>query len=178
MKMQKHLSDSEMMSWNDRLDGTPYFVIPRYHSHNSFPMIVFKQRMTKGLGSFKTDPTGEVITLDPHMKFSFSFSVAKNRVDNFFHIFNKWFSNKIETKTIYQDSSNNEKISDIKKLLNIIKTRFNTKKATYLTETQPSLQRNISQTCELETGKRYLIPRMGDTGEVDFDIFTKGDESE
>jgi hypothetical protein len=123
MKKQKHLSDSEMMSWNDRLDGTPYFVIPRYHSHNSFPMIVFKQRMTKGLGSFKTDPTGEVITLDPHMKFSFSFSVAKNRVDNFFHIFNKWFSNKIETKTIYQDSSNNEKISDINITDDIIKSK-------------------------------------------------------
>ncbi len=122
-KMQKYLSDSEIMSWNDRLSGTSYFVIPRYHSHNSFPMIVFKQTIKKGLGSFGIDPREEVVTLDPHMKFNFSFSVAKNRVDNFFHIFNKWFSNKIETKTIFQDRNNNEKISDIDIPDDIIKSK-------------------------------------------------------
>ena len=49
--MKKYLSDSEIMNWNDRLSSTPYFVIPRYHTHNSFPMIVFKQRIKTGLGS-------------------------------------------------------------------------------------------------------------------------------
>ena len=126
MKMQKHLSDSEIMSWNGRLDETPYFVIPRYHSHNSFPMIVFKQRIKTGLGSFGMDPEEEVITMDPHMKFNFSFSVAKNRVDNFFHIFDKWFTNKIETKTLFVDKSNREKIGDIEVSESIIKSKAQT----------------------------------------------------
>lgn len=38
--------------------------------------------------------------------------------------------------------------------------------------------KRMAEAGELEIGKRYLIPRMGETGEVDFDIFTKGDESE
>lgn len=117
--MKKHISDSEIMNWNDRLQGTSYYVMPRYHTHNSYPMIVFKQKV--GLGSFVGE--SEVITLDPHMKFSFSFSVAKNRVDNFFHIFNKWFTNKIETKTLFVDNNNKEKIGDIQILDSIIKSK-------------------------------------------------------
>ena len=118
--MKKYLSDSEIMNWNDRLSSTPYFVIPRYHTHNSFPMIVFKQRI-------KTmDPEAEVVTMDPHMKFNFSFSVAKNRVDNFFHIFDKCFTNKIETKTLFVDKSNREKIGDIEVSESIIKSKAQT----------------------------------------------------
>ena len=118
--MKKYLSDSEIMNWNDRLSSTPYFVIPRYHTHNSFPMIVFKQRI-------KTmDPEAEVVTMDPHMKFNFSFSVAKNRVDNFLHIFDKWFTNKIETKTLFVDKSNREKIGDIEVSESIIKSKAQT----------------------------------------------------
>ena len=120
--MKKYLSDSEIMNWNDRLSSTPYFVIPRYHTHNSFPMIVFKQRIKTGN---QMNPFGEaeVFTLDPHMKFNFSFSVAKNRVDNFFHIFDKWFTNKIETKTLFVDKSNREKIGDIEVSESIIKSK-------------------------------------------------------
>jgi hypothetical protein len=118
--MKKYLSDTEILSWNNRLYDTPYFVMPKYHSLSSYPMIVFKQRILNTSG-FNT--AEEVITLDPQMKFNFSFSVAKNRVDNFFHIFNKWFSNKIETQTIYIDNSNGEKISDIQITDDIIKSK-------------------------------------------------------
>jgi hypothetical protein len=86
-------------------------------------MIVFKQRLKRGLGSFGMDPYEEVITLDPYMKFTFSFSVAKNRVDNFFHIFNKWFTNKIETKTLFVDNNNRDKIGDIEISDSIIKSK-------------------------------------------------------
>lgn len=121
--MKKYLSDTEIMNWNDRLENTSYQVFPRYHTHTSFPAIVFKQRLKYGLGSFGTDPESEVVTLDPHMKFQFSFSVAKNRVDNFFNIFNKWFSDKIETKTYFEDSSNRQKLSDIHIDESIIKSK-------------------------------------------------------
>lgn len=113
--MKKYLSDSEILNWNDRLQDTPYRVFPKYNSHSSFPAIIFKQIINKGYQ--------EVITLDPHMKFSFSFSVAKNRVDNFFHIFNKWFSSDISTQTFYQDSSNQEKLSGITVSESIIKSK-------------------------------------------------------
>jgi hypothetical protein len=69
------------------------------------------------------NPVSEVITMDPHMKFNFSFSVAKNRVDNFFNIFNKWFTNKIETKTFYEDKNNKEKIGVIEISDSIIKSK-------------------------------------------------------
>jgi hypothetical protein len=116
--MKKHISDSEIMNWNDRLQETSYYVMPRYHTHNSYPMIVFKQRIKTSFGM-----ETETVTLDPHMKFIFSFSVAKNRVDNFFHIFNKWFTNKIETKTLFVDNSNREKIGDIEVSDSIIKSK-------------------------------------------------------
>jgi hypothetical protein len=121
--MKKYLSDSEIMNWNHRLGETNYFLMPRYHPYNSFPLIVFKQRITSGLGSFSMDPISEVITLDPHMNFLFSFSVAKNRVDNFFQIFNKWFTSKIETKTFFEDKNNKEKISDIEIPESIVKSK-------------------------------------------------------
>ncbi len=123
MKEKRFLSDSDILKWNDRLGETNYFLMPRYHTYNSFPLIVFKQRITSGLGSSIMDPISEVVTLDPHMKFSFSFSVAKNRVDNFFQIFNKWFTSKIETKTFFEDKNNKEKISDIEISESIIKSK-------------------------------------------------------
>jgi hypothetical protein len=119
--MKKFLSDSEILKWNARLVETNYFLMPRYHTHNSFPLIVFKQIITSG-GVYSRPEISEVITLDPHMKFSFSFSVAKNRVDNFFQIFNKWFTSKIETKTFFEDKNNKEKISDIEISESIVKS--------------------------------------------------------
>ncbi len=116
--MNKWLSDSEILKWNDRLKGLPYMVFPKYGSQTSYPMIIFKQINTN-----QNIQGNEVITLDPNMKMNFSFSVAKNRVDNFFHIFNKWFSDRILTKTYYQDSYNKEKISDITYDESIIKSK-------------------------------------------------------
>jgi len=114
--MKKYLSDTEILNWNERLENTPYLVMPKYHTRSSFPAIVFKQKL-------KYNPQSEVLTLDPHMKFQFSFSIAKNRVDNFFNIFNKWFTDKIETETYFEDSSNNSKLSNIQITESIIKSK-------------------------------------------------------
>lgn len=122
--MKKYLSDTEIMNWNDRLENTDFQVFPRYHTHNSFPVIVFKQKLKFGL--YSSSGQSEVITLDPHMKFQFSFSVATNRVDNFFNIFDKWFTNKIETKTYFEDSSNRQKLGDIEISDSIIKSKKQT----------------------------------------------------
>lgn len=113
----RHLSDTEILNWNSRLEKTPYRVSPKYHTHSSFPLIVFYQKNN-------TPWTGglDAVTIDPHMNFSFSFSVAKNRVDNFFHIFNRWFTNKIETKTFYENK-NSDKVGDIRISNDVVKSK-------------------------------------------------------
>lgn len=120
--MNRFITDSQIIKWNQRLSDTPYIVVPKYHHKmNSYPMIVFKQQP---FGNSLSQ--SEVITIDPVIDFRFSFSVAKNRVDNFFHIFDKIYSDTVETKTFYQNSNNVEKISDInmKSLNPIVKSQL------------------------------------------------------
>lgn len=117
--MKRYLTDTEMLNWNSRLENTPYSIIPRYHTHNSYPMIHFIQKLS---GPFSH--SGDTMpTLDPSMKFQFSFSVAKNRVDNFFHIFNKWFTEEVETKVIYDGGNDREKINNIQVSHSIIQSK-------------------------------------------------------
>jgi len=101
----KYLLDSEILNWNDRLMDSPYMVMARYHHNASWPMILFRQKVDKF--------NDLVTTLDPFLKFSFTFSISKNRTEFFWHLFDKWYDSSIENKTIYSDSSNDEKISTI-----------------------------------------------------------------
>ena len=101
----KYLLDSEILNWNDRLIDSPYMVMARYHHNASWPMILFRQKVDKF--------NDLVTTLDPFLKFSFTFSISKNRTEFFWHLFDKWYDSSIENKTIYSDSSNDEKISTI-----------------------------------------------------------------
>lgn len=106
--MNKFISDIEILRWNQRLIDTSFMVFPKYHPQSSYPMIVFKQKLN---GPFAS--SGEIITTDPVQEFKFSFSVAKNRVNNFFHIFENWYCDSVNTRTFYQHDDNKEKISDI-----------------------------------------------------------------
>jgi len=120
--MSKFISDSEILRWNEKLRHTNYSVYPKYHSANSHPMIVFKQKLNPRAVSLFGN-LGDVETIDPQMKFTFSFSVATNRVENFFHIFEKWFSTKVSTKTYYQNNNDVEKISDIEVSEKIVESK-------------------------------------------------------
>ena len=114
----KFLLDSEILEWNKRLSiNTNYQVLPRYHSSSSAPLILIKQIINNAV-----DFT-EVITLDPTIEFRFSFSVAKNRIDNFWNIFNNWYSKSIGNKHLYQAPNNSEKIYDIDVTDSIIDSR-------------------------------------------------------
>lgn len=108
MKTDKFITDTQILNWGERLQQTGYTVTPKYHHRmTSYPMLVFKQEIG---GLFSGN---YAITTDPTLDFRFSFSVAKNRVDNFFHIFDRWYSNQVATKVFYQHGDNSEKISDI-----------------------------------------------------------------
>lgn len=114
----KFLLDSEILEWNKRLSiNTNYQVTPRYHNSSSAPFILIKQIVNNFV-----DYT-EVGTLDPTIEFKFSFSVAENRVDNFWHIFNNWYSKSINNKHLYQCSKNSEKIYDIDVTDSIIESK-------------------------------------------------------
>ncbi len=103
--MKKFLSDSEILNWNERLKNTEYMVGVNYGTQHSFPLISFRQ-LIKYDNSFS-------ITMEPYLDFQFSFSVAKNRVDLFWNIFENWLDDKVGNEVIYQDNNNNNKIYSI-----------------------------------------------------------------
>lgn len=98
--MDKYLSDSEILRWNDRLFHQPFSVRARYGNGSSLPMIVFKQKIKEG-GPYS--PEIEVDTLAPTTKFTFSFSIPKGKIEDFFDTFNNWFEEKIGTKTLFEE---------------------------------------------------------------------------
>jgi hypothetical protein len=100
----RFLSDSEILNWNERLKNTKFMVSATYGNKHSFPLILIKQNIYGD--SF-------LITMDPYLDFQFIFSVAKNRVDLFWNIFENWYRNEIGNQVIYQDSNNNNKIYSI-----------------------------------------------------------------
>lgn len=100
----KFLLDSEILKWNDRLSIYGYMVSPTYGTKNSYPMVSFKYLSKRDMS---ITPTTE-----PFLDFQFSFSVAKNRVDLFWDIFENWFENKIGNE-VYFDNEKNRKIYDI-----------------------------------------------------------------
>jgi hypothetical protein len=100
----KFLSDSEILNWNERLKSTNFMVSATYGTKHSFPLISFRQ-----IGYDRS----LTLTMDPYLDFQFSFSVAKNRVDFFWDIFENWYDDKVGNEVIYQDNSNNNKIYTI-----------------------------------------------------------------
>jgi hypothetical protein len=108
--MKYYLSDTEILNWNKRLEGSPYSVYPMSNIRNSHPGISVRQKSTSFNSPMGVD--NYVPTLDPFITYNFSFSVAKNRSEFFFNLFNK-VSGEVENKVIYVDPSNNDKFTDI-----------------------------------------------------------------
>jgi hypothetical protein len=100
----RFLLDSEILKWNDRLSSTDYMVSAQYGNKNSFPMISFKYHSKR---DHSITPTTE-----PYLEFQYSFSVAKNRVDLFWNIFENWYTNEVGNEVLFDDS-NNRKITTI-----------------------------------------------------------------
>ena len=81
----RNLTDTEILNWNDKLESSNYMLRPQYTSQSSYCDIVFveKVRQRGNLGIDFVDTT------DPTIKFKFIFSIASNRVDDFWKIFDK-----------------------------------------------------------------------------------------
>jgi hypothetical protein len=105
----KYLSDTEILNWNRRLERSDYNVYPISNTRSGNPDIVFRQKINNGYS-----PMGEqlVETLDPFIRYDFTFSVASNRKETFLDLFEKLSKESFGTKSIYRDQKS-EKIMDI-----------------------------------------------------------------
>ena len=105
----KYLSDTEILNWNRRLEKSDYAVYPVSNLRSGNPDIVFRQKINNGYS-----PMGEqlVETLDPFIRYDFTFSIASNRKETFLDLFEKLSKESFGTKSIYRDQKS-EKIIDI-----------------------------------------------------------------
>lgn len=106
----RYLSDTEILNWNRRLEKSDYSVYPLSNVRSGNPDIVFRQKINNGYS-----PMGEqlVETLDPFIRYDFTFSIASNRKENFLDLFEKLSKESFGTKSAYHDNNNDRKIYDI-----------------------------------------------------------------
>jgi hypothetical protein len=112
----KYLTDSEILKWNDRLEKSNFRLMPRYNTRNGHPdiSINFVTNHFPGASEIKE-------TLDPVIDYEFSFSVIKNRKDEFCILVKKMFNYKFETQLSFDDKS---KSIDVFKEEDILKTEI------------------------------------------------------
>ena len=105
----KYLSDTEILNWNRRLEKSDYAVHPLSNVRSGHPDIIFRQKINNGYS-----PMGEqlVETIDPFIRYDFTFSIASNRKETFLDLFEKLSKDPFGTKSIYIDQKS-EKIMDI-----------------------------------------------------------------
>ena len=116
----RYLSDTEILNWNRRLERSDYSVYPLSNTRSGNPDIVFRQKINNGYS-----PMGEqfVETLDPFIRYDFTFSIASNRKETFFDLFEKLSKESFGTKSAYHDTSNDRKIYDISFTDNAIESK-------------------------------------------------------
>lgn len=80
-----YLSDSDIMKWNERLPiDSKLFISARYSNTATQPTIIFS---LKDSYMYPNQDTREVG--DPDFNYRFAFSIASNREEDFYSIFNK-----------------------------------------------------------------------------------------
>jgi len=115
----KYISDSEILNWNRRLEKSDYSVSPVPNNKSAEPYIGFKQKVNV------FSPMGGdqfVLTIDPFIRYDFTFSIASNRTETFFDLFKKLSLEPFGSKTIFSDM-NNEKITDIRFTEDVIESK-------------------------------------------------------
>jgi hypothetical protein len=98
-----YLSDSDIMNWNDRIpQDSNLYIGARYSTTASQPTIVFTLRDSHIYPSVdqygKANNAKEVG--DPDMKYRFAFSIASNRDEEFFSIFEKLSKENFENHVL------------------------------------------------------------------------------
>jgi len=104
------ISDKKILSWNDRLSNSPYFVKSEYGYASSFPGITIWQKLNNTLSSTQNYAFEQ--TIDPHINYKFSFSVSSNRTEQFFEILNKLLRQPFETYFTYKEKRYKIELND------------------------------------------------------------------
>ena len=111
----KYLTDKEILNWNKRLDKSGYMVYPSPNRRSSEPDISYRQIVKNGPGIGDTF----VETTEPFIRYKFTFSVASNRKETFFEIFNRIAEESFGTKSIYQYDDHNNIVGKSEKVTSI-----------------------------------------------------------
>lgn len=103
----KYLTDKDILKWNDRLENSEYRLNPRYNDRNGSPDISIDYINNNNNNNTFRDPT-RLQTFDeiqePIIKYEFSFSIIKNRKDEFSILLNKMFQRELVTQFVYRNS--------------------------------------------------------------------------
>jgi hypothetical protein len=119
----KYLSDTEILNWNRRLEKSDYSVYALSNTRSGNPDIVFRQKINTGFNAMGQQ---FVETLDPFIRYDFTFSIASNRKETFFDLFNKLSKVAFGTKSCYIDDRSNysdRKLSDIRFTDDVIESK-------------------------------------------------------
>ena len=107
----KYLSDSEILSWNRRLEKSDYNVFPMPNRKSAEPYLGFRQKVSS---NYNILPQNQMVnTPEPFIRYDFTFSISSNREETFNDLFAKLSQEPFGSKSIFVDL-NNEKLSDIK----------------------------------------------------------------
>jgi hypothetical protein len=94
-----YISDSEIMDWNNRIPkNSLLWISARYSNSSSQPSIAFAKKQT--LYDVSSHPSATVDIDDPSIKYSFSFSIASNREEEFDSIFEKLAKEPFENHVV------------------------------------------------------------------------------
>lgn len=117
----KYLTDTEIISWNDRLsftnDFTPYMpsrgqvvngvrvsdnyrLSPTYDDNGSNPNISLYR-----ISNYEFSSSTYGLEKEPIIKYKYSFSILKNKSEYFNNILNKFLSEKIGTRVVVDDKN-------------------------------------------------------------------------
>lgn len=98
----KYLYDYEIMEWNERLEKCNFTIQTKTDLVTGEPNIIVHDKIDPlYYNSMPNNISGNIGIQDPVIKFSMIFSIASNRVDYFFDIFNKISSEEVGTKFVY-----------------------------------------------------------------------------
>ncbi len=125
----RYLSDTEILNWNRRLEKSDYSVYPLSNFRSGNPDIIFRQKTNYSSSSSYNNPMGDqfVETMDPFIRYDFTFSIASNRKETFFDLFEKLSKEAFGTKSTYRPPAMRDdkdiKLLDITFSDQIIETR-------------------------------------------------------
>lgn len=103
----KYLTDKDILKWNDRLDKSKFKLVPRYNNRNGYPDISINVINEGYFDRYNpSNKNHEEVSHDPEIKYEFSFSIVKNRKDEFFILLNKMLKRTLATHLVHEDSRN------------------------------------------------------------------------